>query len=151
MLTSQFTYDISVQPIDPLLLMFTYSHVENYVRTIGASSAGSTSELGPLYMPEFNSGDNSFLFSTSYAPLESLVWTSTMCYTISPNYVDFGTGLPLGSDFRQTSFSTGLEWTFHKWLRFGPGYEYASYKVDPIAGTGNYSANIIKFNVRFNW
>ena len=40
MLTSVFTYDITVEPIDPLMLMLSYSHVENYVRTLGASQAG---------------------------------------------------------------------------------------------------------------
>jgi hypothetical protein len=151
MLTSAFTYDISVQPIDPLLLMFTYSHAENYVRTIGASSDGTFAEGGPTYMPVFNSGDNSFLLSASYAPTEDLVWTNTVCYTISSNYVDTAIGVPLGSDFRMTNFTTGLEWTFHKWLKIGPSYEYASYKDNPIAGDGTYSANIFELKLKFNW
>ena len=150
MLTSQFTYDISVQPIDPLLLMISYSHVENYVRTTQASDSG-TAGFPLAYVPTFNSGDNSWLFSGSYTPTENLIWTNTVCYTISNNYIDFNTGIPLGSSFKELNFSTGLEWTYHKWLKLGPSYEYASYKDNPLEGTGNYSANIFKLNVRFNW
>lgn len=150
MLTSQFTYDISVQPIDPLLLMLTYSHVENYVRTV-ATTGGLASESGPTVIPDFNSGDNSFLFSVSYTPTENLVWTNTMSYTISDNYVDFSSGLPLGSNFKMFNFTSGLEWSYHKWLKIGPQYEYATYKDDPLSGAGNYSANIFKLNVKFSW
>jgi hypothetical protein len=150
MLTSQFTYDISVQPIDPILMMISYSHVENYVRTTQASDSG-ISGFPLAYVPTFNSGDNSWLFSGSYTPLENLTWTNTVCYTISNNYVDFSTGIPLGSSFKELNLSTGLDWTYHQWLKIGPSYEYASYKDNPLEGTGNYSANIFKLNVKFNW
>ena len=146
MLTSQFTYEINVQPIDPLLLMISYSHVENFVRTLQASQP-----TGLTNIPDFNSGDNSWLFSASYTPMESLTWTNTVCYTLSDNYVDFSTGIPLGTSFRELNLSTGLEWTFHKWFKVGPSYEYASYKDNPLEGTGNYSANIFELNVKFNW
>jgi len=132
-------------------LMLTYSHVENYVRTVGASSDGTYAEGGPTYIPNFTSGDNSFLFSVSYTPTESLLWTNTACYTISNNYVDTAIGVPLGTDFRMINYTTGLEWTFHKWLKIGPSYEYASYKDDPISGNGKYSANIFKLNIGFSW
>jgi len=150
MLSSIFTYDITVEPIDPLLLMFTYSHVENYVRTVGASGTNSTSAAFP-YIPVFNSGDNSFLFSDSYTPLESLTWTNTMCYTISDNYVNFNTGVPSGSDFKEFNFTTELDWSYHKWLKIGPSYEYAAYKEDQSSGLGNYSANIFKLTAKFSW
>ena len=145
MLTSQFTYDITVQPIDPLLLMFDYSHVENYVRTLQASEPGAD------YIPTFNSGDNSWLFSSSYTPVENLTWTSSVCYTLSNNYVDFNYFFPLGSSFKEYSFTTGLDWTYHKWLKLGPKYEYTSYRDNPLVGAGNYSANIFMLDVKFNW
>jgi len=159
MLSSTFTYDITVQPIDPLLLMFTYSHVESYVRTVAASGAytaagqpstGPTSAVPP-FIPEFNSGDNSWLFSDSYSPLENLTWTNTVCYTLSDNYVNFNTGVPYGSDFKMLNFSTGLDWTFHKWLTVGPKYEHASYRDNSLAGDGNYSANIFMLTAKFTW
>jgi hypothetical protein len=146
MLTSQFTYDITVEPIDPLLLMLTYSHVENYVRTMAASEPTAAP-----YIPTFNSGDNSWLFSGSYTPTESLTWTNTVCYTLSPNYVNFSTGVPMGSDFKELTLSTGLQWTFHKWLKLGPTYEYASYRDNDSSGAGNYSANILMLDAKFTW
>lgn len=72
-------------------------------------------------------------------------------YTIADNYVDFSAGLPLGSNFRQLTFSTGIDWTVHKWITIEPGYEYASYRDNSLTGLGNYSANIFKMNVKFNW
>jgi hypothetical protein len=143
MLSSVFTYDISVQPIDPVLLMLSYSHVENYVRTLAASSTPN--------IPTFNSGDNSWLFSASYTPTEYVTLTNTATYTISPNYVDFSTGVPLGTSFRQLTLSTGIQWTLHKWLKIGPTYEYASYRDNPLAGVGNYSANIFRLDMSFDW
>lgn len=144
MLTSQFTYEITVQPVDPLLLMISYSHVENYVRTLEASQ-------GAASIPTFNSGDNSWLFSASYTPIENLTWTNSVCYTLSNNYVDFSTGIPLGSSFKELTLTTGFDWTYHHWLKLGPSYEYASYKDNSLSAAGNYSANIFKFNVRFDW
>jgi len=147
MLTSQFTYDITVEPIDPLLLMISYSHVENYVRTLQASQTVASAD----YQPTFNSGDNSWLFSSSYTPLENLTWTSTVCYTLSNNYVDFSTGVPYGSDFKMLNLTTGLDWTYHKWLKIGPKYEHASYRDNALAGDGNYSANIFMLTTKFTW
>jgi len=145
MLTSQFTYDISVQPIDPLLLTISYSHVENYVRTLQADQSGTN------YIPTFNSGDNSWLFSGSYAPVENFTWTNTVCYTLSNNYVDASTGVPYGADFRMLNITTGFDYTFHKWLKIGPKYEHASYRDNSLAGDGNYSANIFMLDAKFKW
>ncbi len=147
MLSSQFTYDITVQPIDPLLMMLSYSHVESYTRTLQASQSQSNGS----YVPTFNSGDNSWLFSVSYFPTENLSWTNTASYTISNNYVDFTSGLPLGSDFKMINFSTGLDYTYHKWLKVGPKYEYAAYRDNPSSGSGNYSANIFMLTTKFSW
>jgi len=147
MLTSQFTYDITIEPIDPLMMVLSYSHVENYVRIVGASSAGTPA----TYIPDFNSGDNSFMFAVNYTPIENLTWTNSACYTVSDNYVDFNTGVPLGSNFKMLNFTTSLEYTYHKWLKVGPMYEYATYKDDPLTGVGNYSANIFELNLKFDW
>ncbi|MBF0512095.1 MAG: hypothetical protein HQL13_07205 [Candidatus Omnitrophica bacterium] len=83
--------------------------------------------------------------------MESLTWTGTVSYTLSPNYVDFSTGVPYGADFKMLHFTTGLEWSYHKWLKLGPTYEYASYRDNSLAGAGNYSANIFKLTARFSW
>ncbi len=144
MLSSVYTYDITLQPIDPLSLVLSYSHAENYVKTLAGSSTS-------VQIPGFNSGDNSWLFSSTYYPKENLSWNNTVMYTIADNYVDFSAGLPLGSNFRQLTFSTGIDWTVHKWITIEPGYEYASYRDNSLTGLGNYSANIFKMNVKFNW
>ena len=148
MLTSQFTYDITVQPIDPLLLLLSYSHVENYVKMVGASEPQNSTYGG---IPTFNSGDNSWLFSDSYSPLENLTWTNSVCYTLSDNYVSFATGVPYGSNFKMLNFTTGLDYTYHKWLTVGPKYEHASYRDNPLSGSGNYSANIFMLEAKFKW
>ncbi|MBF0503564.1 MAG: hypothetical protein HQL14_00540 [Candidatus Omnitrophica bacterium] len=152
MLSSVFTYDITLQPIDPLLLMLTYSHVENYVRTLAASEPGGANTATYPYIPTFNSGDNSWSFSDSYSPINNLTWTNTVTYTISDNYVNFANGVPLGSNFRMLNFTTGLDWTYHKWLKIGPKYEHASYRdVAGVGGAGNYSANIFMLDAKFSW
>ena len=74
-----------------------------------------------------------------------------MCYTLSDNYVDFASGLPLGTNFKELNFTSGLEWTFHKWLKIGPSYEHASYRDNSLSGDGNYSANIFMFKGKFSW
>jgi len=145
MLTSQFTYDITVEPIDPVLLMISYSHVENYIRTLQAS------EPGVDYIPPFNSGDNSWLFSGSYTPIENVTWTSSACYTLSNNYVDYSSGIPMGTNFKMLNLTTGLDWTYHKWLKIGPKYEHASYRDSSLTGDGNYSANIFMLDAKFSW
>ena len=144
MLTSQFTYEITVEPIDTLLVMMSYSHVENFVKTLEtAQGAAST--------PTFNSGDNSWLLSGSYTPIENLTWTNSVCYTISDNSVDFSTGIPYGTNFRELNFTTGLDYTYHKWLKIGPRYQHASYRDNSLAGAGNYSANIYMMDFKFDW
>jgi hypothetical protein len=145
MLTSQFTYDITAEPTDAILLMISYSHVENYVRTLQASEPGAD------YIPTFNSGDNSWLFSGSYMPLENLTLTSSACYTLSNNYVDFNSGIPLGTDFKELNLAFGFDWTYHKWLKIGPKYEHASYRDSDLTGDGNYSANIFMLDAQFSW
>ncbi len=154
MLSSIFTYDITVEPTDSILLLLSYSHAENYVRTLAASEPGTAanaSATNPPYFPSFNSGYNTWLFSSTYSPKEYVTWTNTVSYTLSPNYVDYSTGLPLGSDFKELNLSTGIQWTWHKWLNFGPTYEYASYRDNSLSGSGNYSANIFIFNLKFDW
>lgn len=150
MLSSAFTYDITLQPVDPLLLLLSYSHVESYVRTVAASQRG-VSISGNNYIPTFNSGNNSWLFSASYTPLENVTLTNSVMYTISNNYVDFTDGLPLGSSFRELTFTTGFDWTYHKWLKLGPKYGYASYRDNSLVGAGNYSANMFILDVNFRW
>ncbi|MBF0571938.1 MAG: hypothetical protein HQL12_08740 [Candidatus Omnitrophica bacterium] len=145
MLSSILTYDITVEPVDPLMLTLSYSHAENYIRTLQASQTGTSN------IPTFNSGDNSWLFSDSYTPMENIVLTNTVAYTLSPNYVDISDGVPYGSSFKELTFTTGLEWTYHKWLKLGPSYEHASYRDNSLAGAGNYSANIFKLTAKFNW
>ena len=155
MLSSTFTYDIFVQPTDPLLLMLSYSHVESYVKTVAGRDTGSTSGTPNPTIPAFNSGDNSWLFSVSYSPKDNLTWTNSVLYTLAHNYVDANSGipsvLPLGASFKELDLSTGLEYTVHKWLTIKPGYEYASYRDNPSAGAGNYSANIFKLSANFKW
>lgn len=151
MLTAKYTYEITVQPIDPLLMMLSYSHVQDYVRSIAASYPGGANYTTTPYIPTFNSGFNSWLFSATYSPTEYLTWNNSVSYTISQNYVPSDNAIPLGSSFEMLNFTTGIDWTYHKWLKLGPGYEYASYHDNPLAGHGNYSAHIFKFDVKFTW
>ncbi len=154
MLSSVFTYEATLQPVDPLLLVLSYSHVESYIKTFAGSSASDP-------IPTFNSGDNSWLFSASYAPKENVVWTNSVMYTLADNYQSFPfivangathtSGLPLGQSFKQLTLTTGLQWTLRKWLTVGPTYEYASYRDNPLVGTGTYSANIFTLDVKFDW
>jgi len=65
--------------------------------------------------------------------------------------VDYSTGVPLGTSFKQLTFSTGLQYTYHKWLKIGPTYEYASYRGNSLVDGGTYSANIFELNVKFDW
>ncbi len=151
MLTSAFTYDITVQPVDPLLLTLSYSHVENYVRTLAASEPGGANNATYPYLPTFNSGDNSWLFSGSYSLTENLTFTNSVSYTLSNNYVNFNNGVPYGSSFKELNVGAGVDWKYHKWLKFSPGYEYASYRDNSLVGVGTYSAHIFKLKVGFDW
>lgn len=154
MLSSVFTYEATLQPVEPLLLVLSYSHVESYIKTFAGSSSS-------LQIPTFNSGDNSWLLSASYAPKENVIWTNSVMYTLADNYQSFPfivtngathtTGLPLGSSFKQLTLTTGVQWTIHKWLTVGPTYEYASYRDNPLVGAGTYSANIFTLDVKFDW
>ncbi|MBF0489034.1 MAG: hypothetical protein HQL15_00265 [Candidatus Omnitrophica bacterium] len=151
MLTSKYTYEITVQPIDPLLFMLSYSHVQDYIRSITASNPEATNYNTTPNIPTFNSGYNSWVFSSSYSPRGDLTWNNTVSYTISPNYVNFTNGIPLGSDFRELDFGTGLDWSYRKWLKVSPGYEHASYRDNALTGAGNYSANIFKLSLSCKW
>ncbi|MDP2654402.1 MAG: hypothetical protein Q8Q08_10280 [Candidatus Omnitrophota bacterium] len=140
-----YTYDITVQPINPLLMTVAFSHQQYFTKTT-AGSASSTA------VPAFNSGVNSWLFSTSYMASESISLINTILYSRADNYNDFsGTGLPLGADFKQYDMTTSLEWTPKKGMKVKPTYEYASYKANPLVEVGDYSAHIVWMDVGFDW
>ena len=87
MMDNTYTYDVSLQPVEPLLLMLSYSLDQLNTKTIAGSAASG-------HIPGFNSGVNSWLFSASYTPKENLTFTNTVLYSLADNFIDFSsTGL----------------------------------------------------------
>jgi hypothetical protein len=84
-------------------------------------------------------------------PMESLTMTGSACYTLSNNYVDYNSGIPMGTNFKELNLTFGFDWTYHKWLKIGPKYEHASYRDNSLVGDGNYSANIFMLDAKFSW
>ena len=143
-----YTYDISVQPIDPLLFMIAFSREQLAVKTLAGSSSSSPTKM----FPGFNSDVNSWLFSASYAPVEQVVMTNTVSYSLADNFQNLGTNLlSLGADFKELNLSTSLAWSPKKDLTIKPIYEYASYTENPLSGLNNYSAHIFALDVSLNW
>jgi len=146
MLANIITYDVSMQPVDPLLVTVSFSHQELSVKTPAASAASA-----PL--PGFNAGVNSWLVSTSYSPKENLTFNNGFQYSRAANFNDFSaTGsVPFGADFTQYDISTGIDWSLKKGVKISPSYQYAAYDANPLVEIGDYSAHIAWLDVSFDW
>ncbi|MEI7998152.1 MAG: hypothetical protein WCH62_01420, partial [Candidatus Omnitrophota bacterium] len=104
----QYTYEITVQPIDPVILMLSYTHAQSYIRTYLASNPDSANYNDTPYIPPFNSGYNSWFFSSSYSPTDNLTFINTASYTLSSNYNNVTNSIPFGSSFKELNLGFGL-------------------------------------------
>lgn len=140
------TYDMLLQPIDPLLLNLSYSTQDLRTET-PASSASSTA------VPNFKSDVDSWLLSASYAARADLSYFTAFNYSLARNFNDFtSTGLPYGSDFNMYDLSLGVDWSPDKkdWT-VKPRYSYYRYDPNPDAEEGGYSAHAAWVDVTYKW
>ncbi len=145
-LSNIFTYDLNLQPIDPLFVTLSFSQDFSDVKT----RAGSVSST---QIPSFESNSNSWLASASYVINEKLSLNSSYQYTIIDNFNDVTTSSlqPYGADNKSYDMTMGLAWNVNKSFSLEPHYSYYSYRTNQDADNGSYSAHVVWLDAKLLW
>lgn len=145
--SNTFTYDVVLQPLDELLLNVSLS------RQLMKTSTAATAQTNIQAMPGFRGDVNSFLFSASYSPLETLSFIGVAGYTFSDNFNDFtSTGLPLAATNRSRLVELGLTFSpKDKDWSVSPHYGYYSYETGSLSEFGNYNAHVGWMDFALKW
>ncbi len=133
-----FSYDVTLQPLDPLLITLAFNR--ELLKVATPAALASTAKT-----PGFNSNADSWLLSVSYSPMEKVSLFNTLNYTRARNFDNFSAiGVPLGSDFDQYDTTAGIRWQPRQDLIIEPNYTYSSYQTNSVSAEfGNYSAHVI--------
>ncbi len=141
-----YTFDVTSQPLDELLLTGSFSRQTSATRTPAALSATANT-------PTFNADVDSWLFSASYSFSKNVSANSTVVYSLADNFDDFtNNGLPLGVDDQRLELETGLTWTVNKYLTVEPKYAYYRFQANTHADAGgDYDAHLLSFEATVAW
>jgi hypothetical protein len=147
--SNNFTYDVSLQPLDDFLVLLSYSKQNVKVSTPASSIAVSTQT------PGITSNVDVWLLSSSYAANEKLVLTNGVQFSQAKNFADgdvYSYTNSLAADYDQLDASVGLQWSPKKDLKVSPGYAYSYYDVNSsTANSGNYNAHTAWLDITYNW
>jgi len=141
--THTYTYDVSLEPRNDLLMTGSFSRQTASFETL--ARFGST---GATNIPTFNADVNTWMWTVDYAPKPQLSTTSSLLYTMARNFNDFTAGgIPYGADFDQLDLTTGLNWALGEDASLQAEYGYYHYQANSNAGTGDYDAHMISFEL----
>ena len=141
-----FTYNVSTQPLDKLLLNIAFSKQLNNTKTPTGSNA-----VQPI--PGFNADVDNALVSSSYFPTENLSITNIFSMTWSRNFNNRLPGyVPYGVSNTSKSGSVGIKWSpKDKDYSIEPHYSYYSYNGNSVSEIGDYSAHVAWLDVKMDW
>ncbi len=141
-----YTFDVTSQPLDELLLTGSFSRQTSATRTPAQLSATANT-------PTFNADVDSWLFSGSYSFSEKLVANSAVVYSFSDNFNDFtNAGLPLGVDDQRLDLTASLRWTVNDRLTLEPKYAYYRYQANSNADAGgDYDVHLLLVEATVAW
>lgn len=145
-LSHVFTYDITLHPIERLLLTTAMSYQDYKVTTPAASASSART-------PGFNADVKSALVSASYRIDDTKSLFSSAYYARTDNFDDFTSiGLPLGSDYTMYDVTLGLSWQPRENLTVKPQYSYYNYDPSSVSAEyDGYSAHVGWLDVVFHW
>ncbi len=144
-LSNIFTYDLNLQPMDPLFVTLSFS--QDFSKMATAAGANTT-----LNFPGFRSNSNNWLFSSSYVVNDKLSLNGSYQYSVINNYNDITATLqPYGTDNKSYDMTMGLTWNVNKSLSLQPHYSYYAYRTNQDAETGSYSAHVVWLDAKLLW
>jgi hypothetical protein len=150
MVSHVYTYDVTMQPWQPLLATVSFSR-ENAFTVTPARLLPTTVTSG--YTPGFNADVNSWLLSLEYLPPKvPVVLTNSLLYSRARNFNDVSnTGLPLGADFARLDLTTGLQWSLNDRTTLSTEYAYYHYNGNDNVDFGGYNAHLISLETRITF
>lgn len=142
MLSHIYIYDVSLQPVQDLLMTGSFSRQTSATKTPARyGSSGSN-------IPTFNANVNTWFFSAEYAAKQELVVTGSLQHSRAKNFNDFTLiGNPYGADYAQTDVTTGLTWTPEEDTSVGVEYGFYSYQPNSNWSAADYNAHLISLEV----
>ncbi|MCA9400899.1 MAG: hypothetical protein KC713_04690, partial [Candidatus Omnitrophica bacterium] len=144
--THMFTYNISTQPMESVIVNMAYSkHLQNTTTPIGSNSG--------LAIPGFQGDYDSVLASSSYFPTENFSVTSTFTMSWADNFNDYSsTSLPFGVSSRSKSGTVGFTWSpGDKDYSIEPHYSYYQYDASSVSEASDYSAHVGWLDFSMKW
>lgn len=139
-----FTADLTVQPIDRMLLITGFSFENFIIQTPGRDLAS--------YLASWHGNSVVWMNSVSYDITQRLNLTGGLNVQRADNFHDFAIdGLPLGISYRQLDLNAALRWKVNETVSVVTEYGY--FFNLPFAGTdtGSYDANAIAVKTVLNW
>lgn len=145
LVSSIYTWDLTSQPLDDLLLTASFSYQDGKIITPDRFSVTRAA------IPSFSFDSYNSLFSAEYSLTKDLVLTGTADYIRAANFVDFSAiGMPYGADFHEVDATVGLRWTAKKDLTIEPKYAWYQYRANE-AEVGSFNAQVIWLEVNSKW
>ena len=140
-----FNFDVSIQPLQNLLVMTglspQYAWIETPSRFIG--NGGS---------PRFQANVLTWMLNLNYDVSESVSLTSGFDCAVASNFNDNSAGgLPLGAAYHQMDFSAGVHWKITKQIGLQLDYAFYRYAANAQVDSGDYHANLVTLKTKFEW
>jgi hypothetical protein len=149
-------YDITIQPLDPLMFNLGYS-MQWLKASTPASSQPNTNNTF-IYVPTFTGNVYNWMFTTSYAPKENLSLFNTISYSRAKNSQNNNISnsvtagaFSYGIDDEWWNTTLGLNWSPKKNLTVGPHYAYYTFRSHEGVEVGNFIANVIWLDVKMDF
>jgi hypothetical protein len=144
-ISNVFTWDLTSQPVDALIMTASFSYQNAKVIT-----PSRFIDIVPA-IPSFDYDSYSSLFSVEYEVKRDVILTGTADYIRAANYNDFSAnGFPYGADFHEANLTFGLRWTPKKDLTVEPKYAWYQYTANQ-SEMGSYNASLISLEVKNKW
>ncbi len=145
LISNIYTWDLSSQPVDDLLLTASFSFQDGKIITPDRSTGLASA------IPTFNFDSYTTLFSAEYALTKDIILTGTADYIRAANFQDFSIiGMPYGADFHQVDLTLGCSWKLNKDLSLEPKYSWYQYSANE-AEIGSYNAHTFWLEAKINW
>jgi hypothetical protein len=133
-----YTYDVTLQPFDPLVTTASFSR-QTAATSTPASLSATTSNT-----PTFNADVNTFMLSADYTPKPEVTLTQSLLYSQADNFNDFTSfGMPYGTDFNRLDLATGVTWAFADDTSLKTTYELYTYSPSSLVEIGGYHAHVL--------
>lgn len=143
-LSNIYSYDLNLQPVDPLFVTLSFSQDFSKVATPAGSAATAN-------LPGFRSDSMNWLFSSSYVINEKVSLNGSYQYSIIDNYNEVAAPQFYGTSNKSYDMTMGLTWNVNKTLSLQPHYSYYAYRTNQDAETGSYSAHVAWLDAKLVW